>query len=390
MKILMISTLNLTKSNGGTIHFTSIAQEFRKYGHSITAIIPDIGNNQSAHNLANLSFDKINFSGNNLSKFIPLSKTSINSFAQIFKVLTLNPSDYDWVYIRSNILSLAIILVLRIRGFKYIFAEHNGWFADELAMMGVPNIFIFSIKLLQVMDAHLATKVRAIVPGIKEKLVAQGVQEDKIIVVGNGTNIDLFQPINKQQKLNFLNLDKNCFYFGFIGDLEPWQGVETAIEAMAIICQHYPQSRLLVIGEGRLLETLKQKYGNHQYIQFIGAVPYLKSNDYINFFDIALLPKKGLSDIGYSPIKLYAYAAAGKPILASDIRGIQELASANFLVLHKPDDPQDLASKALNMMSNYNNLKEMGIRARQYAEAHFSWQLVSQKIVQAMQSFKSV
>ncbi len=384
MKILMISTLNLSKPNGGTAHFTSIAQGFRKYGHTVDAIIPDFGDDRAAHELASQSFDTITFSSNNFSRFLPLSKTSINSLAQLFQTLTFNMSSYDWVYVRSNILSCLIALALRFKGIKTIITEHNGWFSDELSMMGVPFIFKRLLNFVQVLDARLARQVRVVVPGIQEKLIDCGISKDKITIIGNGTNLDLFYPIDKETALTKIGLDPNYFYLGFIGDLELWQGVETAIEAMPIICQKYPNTRLLIIGEGRQLEPLKKKYSDRASLQFLGSVPYRESNLYINSFDIALLPKCGLSTIGFSPIKLYAYAAAGRAILASNIRGISELEAASFVVLHQPGNPQDLAQKAIKMMSDRDYLNKMGAAARHYAELHFSWELVAKKILDAM------
>ena len=156
---------------------------------------------------------------------------------------------------------------------------------------------------------------------------------------------------------------------------------------MSIIYDKYPETRLLVIGGGRQLKYLQETYGHLEYIQFLGSVPYQNSNDYINCFDIALLPKQGLDDIGYSPIKLYAYAAAGRAILASDIRGIKELEPNKFLRLHQPGNSQDLAAKAIEMISHPEQLSQMGMIAREYAEQHFSWKLVTDKIIQAMENY---
>lgn len=387
MKILIISTLNLSHSNGGTVHFTSISQEFRRAGHILDAIIPSTNNQAIDQKIANQYFDKVTFSSNKLSKLLPISKTSINSLLQIFTVLQQNPNDYDWVYLRSNLLSFFVLLALKLRGFKKIVSEHNGWFVDELTMMGVSNWQQTIIKYLQIRDAKLATLVRTVVPNIKQKLIENGIDTQKIFVAGNGTDINLFQPKNRQEILNKLNLNPECFYLGFIGDLEPWQGVEVAINAMSKIYDKYPETCLLLIGGGRQLNYLKETYGHLEYIKFMGAVPYQESNDYINCFDIALLPKQGLDEIGYSPIKLYAYAAAGRAILASDIRGIKELEPSKFLVLHQPGNSQDLAAKAIEMISNREKLSQMGIIAREYAEKHFSWQLVTDKIIQAIENY---
>ena len=138
MKILMIATLNLSIPNGGTVHFTSIAQEFRRDGHVVDAILPSTGDKHRDQIIAEKWFDRVTFT-RLLTKIIPVGKTSLNSLSQIFAILTKHPDNYDWVYVRSNILSAAIVLALRLRGFQYIVTEHNGWFASELRQMKVPH-----------------------------------------------------------------------------------------------------------------------------------------------------------------------------------------------------------------------------------------------------------
>lgn len=389
MKILIISTLNLSESNGGTVHFTSIAQEFCRAGHTVDVIIPSTGNEEIDRQIGIGFFNRVIFSSNTLSKLIPTSKTSINSLSQFFTVLLQNPNDYDWVYLRSNLLSLVVLLALKIRGFKCIATEHNGWFIDELKMMGVSGWQQNVVKYLQITDAKLADLVRAVVPNIKAKLTENGIDDKKIFVAGNGTDINFFHRDIRETSLKKLGLETEYFYLGFIGDLEPWQGVEVAVNAMPIICQKYPKAQLLIVGGGRQLNYLKETYGNLEFVQFLGTVPYKESNDYINCFDIALLPKHGLANIGYSPIKLYAYAATGRPILASDIIGIRELEPAKFLVLHSPGSSEDLATKAIDMMSKLEDLPKMSLNARNYAEKHFSWKLVTEKIIQSMEAYNA-
>ena len=159
------------------------------------------------------------------------------------------------------------------------------------------------------------------------------------------------------------------------------------IKAMPIICLQHPQVRLLVIGGGRQLNYLQETYSNIESVKFLGSIPHAVSNEYINCFDLALLPLSGLTEIGFSPIKLYAYAASGKPILASDIRGMSELQPVQVVELHKPGNSQDLAAKAIEMISHPEQLSQMGKTAREYAEKNFSWQLVTDKIIQAMENY---
>jgi glycosyltransferase involved in cell wall biosynthesis len=117
----------------------------------------------------------------------------------------------------------------------------------------------------------------------------------------------------------------------------------------------------------------------------MNEVPYEQSNEYINCFDIALLPLMEFSNIGFSPIKLYAYAASGKPILSSNFRGVRELKSTSFITLHENGNYQDLAKQAILMIADSQKLALMGEMARDYAEKYFTWEAIAAKILQRMQ-----
>lgn len=392
MKILMISTLNLSKQNGGKVHFTSLAKGFRAQGHWVEAILATTGDRTTDTQLANQYFDHVTFTSDLLSRLIPFSKTTINSLGQTFTALKMSPQDYDWVYLRSTPLSIFVLRALQRKGFQKIFVEHNGWFADELVMMGVPLLFKRILEKLQTAEAGLATQLRVVVPGIQEKLLANAKKPDLLknqtVIIGNGADIDHYHPIERTEAIAAIGRDPDKVYLGFIGDLDPWQGVEIAIQAMAQIRRQVPNAELLVVGAGRQLETLVETYGNLPHVHFIGTVPYDESNQYINCFDLALLPKQGLSGIGYSPIKLYTYAAAGRTILASQIRGIEEYGDEQgFITLHQTSDVDDLARQACALLADPETCKNKAILARQYAEAHFSWQQVADKITQTMQAY---
>jgi glycosyltransferase involved in cell wall biosynthesis len=383
MKILMISTLNLSLPNGGTVHFTSIAKEFRRAGHTVDAIVPSTGDISKNQIITEKFFDHVTFTPS-LTRLIPVGKTSLNSLAQIFSILGQKAHGYDWVYLRSSVISALAISALRLKGFRQIVTEQNGWFADELVQMGVARPWLNLIKQLQLLDAKLATFAIAVVEGIKEKLVEYDLPSEKVLVVGNGTDPKIFYPLPRQEILQKYGLDPNCFYLGLIGDLERWKGAELAIQAMPNICEAYPYVKLLVVGSGRQLGYLQETYRDLQCVNFMNEVPYEQSNEYINCFDIALLPLLEFSNIGFSPIKLYAYAASGKPILSSNFRGVRELESTGFITLHENGNYHDLAKQAIAMISDSQKLAIMGDKARNYAEQHFTWEAIAAKILQRM------
>jgi glycosyltransferase involved in cell wall biosynthesis len=89
----------------------------------------------------------------------------------------------------------------------------------------------------------------------------------------------------------------------------------------------------------------------------------------------ARLSKAG-NAIGISPIKLANYASAGRPVIASALRGIRELGNEQWITLYSPDDPASLADAIASLLDD-PRLESRGQQARIYAERHYSWARVA-------------
>jgi len=65
---------------------------------------------------------------------------------------------------------------------------------------------------------------------------------------------------------------------------------------------------------------------------YVGAVPYEEVAGYFAATDVGLYPVPGLPyDDGRSPIKVFEYLAAGRPVVAPPIRELKRLSFANVL-----------------------------------------------------------
>jgi glycosyltransferase involved in cell wall biosynthesis len=229
-----------------------------------------------------------------------------------------------------------------------------------------------------------------VTPGIGAKLREHGIAAEKLVAVGNATNLEHFHPSDRTQALATFALDARRRYIGFIGNLAPWQGLGTALAAFREIKDNYPAWHLLIAGDGpdrERLEATSRSLGVDGAVTFLGAVAYADAARCIGGFDIAIAPFTHARNaaIGLSPLKIRDYAACGRPVVTSDIPGLNDLAEAGWLLLHRPDDPVDMA-RALAALIEDERLREtMGAKARAFAEANFGWGDVAGSICAAME-----
>src|SRR5690606_120420 len=116
-----------------------------------------------------------------------------------------------------------------------------------------------------------------------------------------------------------------------------------------------PDARFTIVGGNcSEIESWKAETAGQANIHFAGHVPHGEVARYIAAFDVVLLPNqntvsssRGTGSIGAwtSPLKMFEYMAAGKPIVASDLPVLREvLHDGESALLCSPDDPKRWAA----------------------------------------------
>lgn len=377
-KILMVNLTNIAEGEGGALHQLSLARCFRELGHGVRVVAP-----------ARPVRDSLSADGGDLvSLSASLSRLglpgSFDALPQIPLLIWYRLAQgFDLLYVRANMLTWLLALVARALGMTVV-VEHNSWLPTDRISRGGPPWLAKLEGAFQVWSARLANRSRVVTKGIKRLLEGRGVAPEKIVVVGNGTDVRRFRPLERAEALEAGVLDPAVTRLGFIGILAPWQGVETAIRAFALM-EPGPTLRLVIAGDGPerpRLVSLAEELGIAGQVHFLGYVPKDKANIVINSFDIALAPftRCRNAEIGLSPIKIRDYAAAGRLVVCSRIPELEELAEHGWMILHEPDDPADLARVLTDCLTGACDRAAAGRRARAYAMAHFAWGSIAQQV----------
>ena len=207
------------------------------------------------------------------------------------------------------------------------------------------------------------------------KQEASKVYERDIYVVPNGIYLDNYKE--KSSNTTLFNYDKKVLLY--VGRLKPIKGVRYLINAMAIVNQNCPNTKLLIVGDGderNNLEQLVENYGLNDCITFVGRVSNEDVPKYLTNADIFVLPS--LSE-GFPNVILEAMAS-GLPVVATNIRGMSEIIAEEtngYLVESK--NSEQLAVKIISLLNDAKLMKAMSennvICAKQY-----EWRNVVKKL----------
>jgi glycosyltransferase involved in cell wall biosynthesis len=92
--------------------------------------------------------------------------------------------------------------------------------------------------------------------------------------------------------------------------------------------------------------------------------------------DILVIPTSAKEKIGAeytSPMKLFEYMAAERPIVASDISSMREVLDETTAFFFKPNNPFLLAETLEKVIANYGESERMAERAKKIAIEKYSW-----------------
>lgn len=168
----------------------------------------------------------------------------------------------------------------------------------------------------------------------------------------------------------------------YLGSLHRWKGIETAIAAMAQV----HDALLLVAGGGaeRIRQLTDYAHELHvtDRVRFLGQVAPNERFNWIHNADICVLPlsTRRIAQRYTSPLKLFEYMAAGKPIVVSDLPSIREIIEhRTHALMVEVENPRAFANGINELLGNETLRKTLAHNARVHAE-QFSWRARAEKI----------
>jgi len=189
---------------------------------------------------------------------------------------------------------------------------------------------------------------------IKEAVKKLDVSKNKILHQSNVVNPEMFDiDFSKAEAREKLNLPKDKKIIMYTGHLYGWKGATVLADS----AEHLGDDFLIVFVGGTPddIENFKKKYTKNKNILFTGHKEHKEIPIWQKTADILALPntaKEKISKYYTSPMKLFEYMASKKPIIASDIPSIREVANDNMVNFVEPDNPQKLAESIKALVGN--------------------------------------
>jgi glycosyltransferase involved in cell wall biosynthesis len=230
-----------------------------------------------------------------------------------------------------------------------------------------------------------ATEIVALSPGMRAGIVAAGASEDRVTVIPNASDLDLFSPdLDPGDLRERLGLGEAfvCSYFGTMGEANDLTQV---IEAAALLhARGENDVKFVLQGDGKRRAALEREIASRQLDNVLmapagdklAAARLAAASDACMtiFKDVPILATN-------SPNKLFDTFAAGRPAIVNTDgwqRALVEEHEAG--VFARPGDPADLAARVLLLRDNPELARRYGENARRLAERDFDRRLLADRL----------
>jgi len=201
-------------------------------------------------------------------------------------------------------------------------------------------------------------------------------------VIPIGINYAAFDAI--AAKRGFGEATKNKNQILFLGRLASNKGVEYLIRALNIVVRKYPDTQLLISGEGEekphLLALIKE-LELEKAVKWEGNLNFEKLVELYSNALVYVLPSiNRLEAFGIVQLEAMACRTA---VIASDIPGVNSVMEPGLSGLLVPKmNPEALAEALMKLLSNPQLAIEMGKAGRALVEKKYVWPIIADKVLE--------
>lgn len=287
---------------------------------------------------------------------------------------------YDLLYLRSPLL----LRVALETGVRTIIELHD-----------IPRFFKKSFVRL----CNRGSLVVALTKPMREVLITMGVDPKKIVTESDGVDLRRFaDPIPSAEAKKKWSLPSDIPVIGYVGSLVTREtlskGVENILEAAVELKKMNHKVCVWIVGGPDVavkeLKGKAEKSGlTDREVVFHGRIEPSLVSSALWACDVCVYPAPASRHRYFmrdtSPLKLFEYMAAGKPMICADIPPVRDIVDEQSALLYKPGNTEMLARQIETVLSDPAAAKKRADNAREIVKNH-DWKIRMERILKTASS----
>ena len=216
---------------------------------------------------------------------------------------------------------------------------------------------------------RLADQVIAVDDRRRRFCLDAGVRDDRLRLIPNGVDPSFFRPGEKDPDLLErwgLSGRRIILYSGKVNQTYDLQNV---IRAMQEVVRKHPDASLLVVGEGKALQELKElsaELGVAEAVVFAKYQPFAEIPGLIRAADVCVYPLRSVA-----ALSIFEYMACRKPVVVPNADYDLSLPEGCCLSVEK--NPEGFATGITRLLADPILASRIGAKAREVVEQQFNW-----------------
>lgn len=365
MKILYLSDSILPSQSANSVHVMKMCEAFASLGHNVALV------GLKGKPIEQDIFSHYGVKNNFLVKQNSMPKVpGLLFFHAMYSLVLYWRFKPDFVFGRS----FFSIYLCSFFGKPFSFETHN-------PVHTLPQHFRFAFK--RIIRARAMHKLIVISDKLRQIIVAEcpNLPNSKIEVLHDGASITPTDSTN----IGSLTKGQGLLQIGYVGSIQRGRGIDVLLR----LADELPTMDFHIVGGDQT--TIVKNLNLNEFptnVQCYGFVAPSVASQLTKQFDVVVAPyqldtsvKSGKNTSGYmSPLKIFEYMAAKKPIVCSDLPVLREVLSESNSIL-VPAEDVSLWKNAIHRLQDYSLRNKLANEAFQKFETNFTWTVRAKRIL---------
>jgi len=372
MKVCLISSVDVDIQDGSTVRPYYISKNLARFGCEIMHICTNPPETEEE----NITYSRKKYYKNKL--------WVVRTFRDIFRLYKECKEFSPDVIYAHQISNATRALPLKFLLKKPLVYDAHG--SSVLEMDTNPSISFYQrveMKKREKKVLEIADRIISPTNDLKTFFIERfGISGEKIEVIENGADLDLFtqiEPSINKEELGIFNNDKVVVFTcpRFVAQNEI--ALQYFFDLIPTIEDRVKHIKFLIVGGGPKLEPPSP---NVIYTGFVHNLP-----SYINLADVCIAPYPPSAMYGTAGAKnkVVEYFACGKPVVSTEegIRGFDDAVPNRDFLLAKDSD--DFVDKLVSVLEDENLSKKLSENARRFS-LKYDWKELSKEVFKVLES----
>lgn len=286
---------------------------------------------------------------------------------------------HDVIFATSTPLTVGIPgwVAARLTRTPFVFEVRDLW-PEAAIQMGAFSRRGFIARVAKHLERFLyrrAEHVIALSPGMAEGVIAEGVDPERVHVIPNCSDLDLFHPRGKDEEIVERFGLSGRLVVAYTGAIGPSNGLHDQIPEAARVLEERGRDDIvfLIVGDGKSLPVLRERTAERDNVLLVGTMPKQEIPAITRTADILLTLFADVPILATnSPNKFFDALASGRPVIVNQPGWTRSLVLDNEAGLAvEAGDGTALAEAIITLADDDERRARMGQNARMLAEREF-------------------